>query len=322
MFDQILVPLDGSSFAECVLPHAIAIAKAFKAKIILVHVLEQPSASLRLSKADPLDYYLKRSEVGVYLDAVKTRLEAYHLSVQTLLLEGNIAEKIIELAHSPQVDLLLLSGYGETMSDGVGVSSIVQNILQRVRISTLIIRTNQPINTFSDDLHYQRLLVPLDGSQRAGCALVMATAFAEAYQSELLLVHVVSKPEIARHLPLNQEDTELINRFIERNQAEGTKYLEETKAHVSPNTKAYVLVSDTIAATLQSVSEQEQVDLMVLSAHGYSGEARWPYGSITNRFITDGKIPLLIVQDMQLESPESIHAYVETRHPLHLTLDT
>jgi nucleotide-binding universal stress UspA family protein len=61
MLDHILVLLDGSPLAECVLPHAVALAKAFGAQITLVHVLEQPSASLRLPKADPLDWYLKKS---------------------------------------------------------------------------------------------------------------------------------------------------------------------------------------------------------------------------------------------------------------------
>ena len=42
-----------------------------------------------------------------------------------------------------QTDLLILSGYGETGGSGSGVSSIVQQILQRVRTSTLIIRTSQ-----------------------------------------------------------------------------------------------------------------------------------------------------------------------------------
>src|SRR5688572_29371113 len=229
MLDHILVPLDGSPLAECVLPHAIAIAKAFNAHITLVQVLEQPPASLRLPKADPLDWYLEKSAAALYLENMQSRLEKSHVSVQTVLLEGNAVERIVELAHTSQADLLILSGFGETSANDGGVSSIVQHILQRVRTSTLIIRTSQPATVVTDDLRYQRLLVPLDGSQRAGAALTMAASLGEAYEAELLLVHVVSKPEMPRHMPLNQEDTALINRFIERNQEEGSKYLEQTQ---------------------------------------------------------------------------------------------
>ena len=319
MFDQILVPLDGSLFAECVLPHAVAIAKAFNAQITLAHVLEQPSPSLRLPKADPLDWYLKKSTTNLYLDTVKARLTEAHLAVQTQLVEGDAAEKIVELARSTQADLLILSGYGESGVNGSGVSSIVQQILQRVRTSTLIIRTSQPITDFSDETHYQRLLVPLDGSQRAGSALTMAAAFAEVYKTELLLVHVVSKPEMARQLPLSQEDADLVSRVIARNEEEGSKYLEEAQARLPARTQTRLLVSDNVAAALQSVSEQEQIDLIILSAHGYSGEARWPYGSITNRFITNGTTPLLIVQDLLQESAEVARAGTETRQPIRQT---
>jgi nucleotide-binding universal stress UspA family protein len=319
MLGHILVPLDGSLLAECVLPHATAIAKAFNAQISLVHVLEQPSASLRLPKADPLDWFLKKSAANLYLNTVQARLEESHLSAQTLLLEGYAAEKIVELAHTTQVDLLILSGYGETGVNGESVSSIVQQILQRVRTSTLIIRTCQPVTPPIHDLRYQRVLVPLDGSQRAGSVLTMAVALAEAYQAELLLVHIVSKPEMARHMPLSEEDAALVNRFIERNQEEGSRYLEQIRSHLPPNTQTRLLVSDNVAATLQSVSEQEQIDLLVLSAHGYSGEVRWPYGSITNRFITNGTTPLLIVQDLLQESREVARIATETRPPLRQT---
>src|SRR5579871_1450347 len=133
MLDHILVPLDGSPLAECVLPHALALARAFNAQITLAHVLEQPSASLRMPKADPLDWYLKKSAASLYLDTVQARLEESHVSVQKILLEGNAAEQIVELARSTQADLLILSGYGETEVDAGGVSSIAQHILQRVR---------------------------------------------------------------------------------------------------------------------------------------------------------------------------------------------
>ena len=41
MFDTILVPLDGSQLAECVLPHAAAFARSFNAEITLLRILEK-----------------------------------------------------------------------------------------------------------------------------------------------------------------------------------------------------------------------------------------------------------------------------------------
>ncbi len=320
MLDRLLVPLDGSSLSECVLPHAIALAKAFNAQITLVHVLDQPAASFHLPKADPLDWFLKKSAAQMYLDALQSRLEQeLHLSVDVILEEGNAADKIVELAHATQANLLILNGYGETgVKRGGVVSSMAQEILQRVRISTLLVRADQTVDPFTHDLRYHRMLIPLDGSQRAGSALALAAAFAEVYHPELLLIHVIRKPEMARHMPLSEEDAELINRVIERNREESIKYLEQAQAHLPANTQTRVLMSENIAATLQMVSQEEQFDLLVLSAHGYSGEAHWPYGSVTNRFITDGTAPLLIVQDLQWDAPVAKRASVETRVPMRM----
>ena len=321
MLNHLLVPLDTSLLAESVLPHVVSIAKAFKARITLLHVLEQSSSYRGLPKADPLDWYLKRSAASAYLDSVQLRLEAFGLPVETRLVEGNPAQKIVERAHSNGVDLLVLSGYGERCVELGTVSVIVHDVLQRVRISTLIIRMREPLTTVTDTLSYKRLLVTLDGSQRAGCALTMAAAFVDAYAAECYLIHVVNKPEMVRHTPLTEEDTDLLNRFIARNQEEGARYLEQTKRHLPTTPHTRLLVSDDVAGTILHVSEEEKIDLMVSSAHGYSGEATRPFGSTTGRFIVEATAPLLIVQDLQKKSTDIDHTGAETRLPVRLDHD-
>ena len=49
MFDSILVPLDGSKLAECVLPHAAAFARCFDAEITLLRILEKNQTGVSLS---------------------------------------------------------------------------------------------------------------------------------------------------------------------------------------------------------------------------------------------------------------------------------
>lgn len=319
MLERIFVPLDGSPMNEGVLPHVIAIAKAFNAVITLAHVLEQPSGSLQLPKADPLDWYLKKSAAKLYLTQIQTRLQDHLIKADVLILEGNVAEQIVKHAHIMQADLLIVSSNSRGKVNTGGVSSNVQHILQQVRTSILIIRTGGSNTELAREPSYQRMLVPLDGSQRAGAALTIATAFAEAYRSEILLVHVVTRPEMARHMPLTQEETVLVNRVVERNQEEGGKYLEQVREQLHPSCQTLLLVGDNVAATLQNLSEEEQIDLLVLSAHGYSGETRWPYGNITNRFITHGTTPLFIVQDLQPDSLERVRADVSTRQPTRVT---
>ncbi len=304
MFQNLLIPLDGSQLAECVLPHAVAIAKAFNARITLLYVLEQTPETIGRPKADPLEWYLQKTEANTYLNGVKTRLETSQVTTEIVLHEGHAIDQIIELAHTNNIDLLILSSHDGQDTSHWSVSGAAQQVVQRTQISILIIPVHSPMTAELGELRYRRLLVPLDGSLRAGFAVPFARVLVQAHNAELMLVHVVSKPEMARHMPLTQEDAELINRVVERNQEEGSKYLEQLQAQLPANTQTRLLVSDNIAATLQRFSEQEQIDLLILSAHGYSGEAKWPYGSVTNRFITDGTVPLLIVQDLLYEALE------------------
>jgi nucleotide-binding universal stress UspA family protein len=52
---------------------------------------------------------------------------------------------------------------------------------------------------------------------------------------------------------------------------------------------------------LHEVVDREDADLVVMAAHGYSGRARWPYGSIALNFIAYGSKPLLMIQDVPPE---------------------
>jgi nucleotide-binding universal stress UspA family protein len=67
MANKILVPLDGSALAECVLPHAISLAGTMNAAVILLRVLESAHSADSLQLVDPLNWHLGKAEAGAYL---------------------------------------------------------------------------------------------------------------------------------------------------------------------------------------------------------------------------------------------------------------
>jgi nucleotide-binding universal stress UspA family protein len=88
---------------------------------------------------------------------------------------------------------------------------------------------------------------------------------------------------------------------VARNREEAIRDLEQVRLS-SPlydiPVQTYLLTSDNAPAALHGHVEQENIDLVALSAHGYSGNNQWPYGSMVNNFILYSKVPLLIVQDL------------------------
>jgi len=165
----------------------------------------------------------------------------------------------------------------------------------------MIIRAYQPVTAELAGLRYHKIFLPLDGSQRAENALPLITLLARFHKSRIHILHVVKSPEMARHMPPAQEDVDLSNRIVARNQEEAIRYLEQVKSrsHLdSIDVQTHLITSDNAAAALHGLVEQEHIDMVALNAHGYSGNNQWPYGSMVINFILYGKVPLLIVQDL------------------------
>ena len=116
-----------------------------------------------------------------------------------------------------------------------------------------------------------------------------------------------------RRAPPTQDDIELENKITERNRLEAARYLEQLQSRLSLDVQTRLLVSNNPAATLHELVDREDVDLVLLNAHGYSGETQWPYGSLAVSFIAYGTTPLLIMQDIPPDEVEPTQAEVAAR---------
>lgn len=304
MFNHIPVPLDRSSLAECVLPHAIAVARIFRSKVTLLRVLEKTHSADWAEPIDLLSWQIGKSEATAYLKGVTARLRSNGLNAEVALLEGQSAASIIQFARINNVDLIILSSHGQSGLSGWNVSSVVQKVILRAYMPVMIVRAYQQTSFESAGVRYHRLFVPLDCSQRAECVVPIATAIAHAHESLLFLAHVVHIPEIPHRGPLSQENINLAKQVTKRSRSEALRYLEQLQSQMSSETFescTHVVVSSNIAAKLHEIAEEKEVDLVVLSAHGYSQTSRWPYGSAAISFIAYGTTPLLIMQNVHPE---------------------
>ncbi len=313
MIHHILAPMDGSSLAESVLPHLVSVARPFNARITLLQVLEQSGGAEQDRPVDPLDWHIRKAEAETYLNGLAKHLQEQNLRVKSVLLEGQAAEKIIDFAHSQDFDLLLMSSHGRSGLSGWNVSSVVQKVILRVRTSVMIIRAYQPPAERVEGVSYERILVPLDGSQRAECALSFATGLAQFYQSQLLLGHVIQEPEMPRQMPPTDEDVELAERLVARNREEVSRYLDQLQLRLPVESQIHLQVSPSITASLHRLVEQSNVDMVILCAHGHAGETRWPYGSLAISFIAYGTTPLMVVQDLESDQIQSSQAELVAR---------
>jgi nucleotide-binding universal stress UspA family protein len=211
---------------------------------------------------------------------------------------------VVNFARNNNVDLIVLSTHGQSGLSGWNVSSVVQKILLRSYKSILLVRAYLRSSAEITKVRYKRLFVGMDGSARSEFVLPFAIGVAQYHKSQLILETVIERPHTINRFPLSEEDTELINRFVEKNYQAASRYLEQLVNQFSRKNlklQAHASIGENAITVLHDMAEEANPDLVLLAAHGYTGEKRWPYGSVTTSFIAYGNTSLLILQDV----PES-----------------
>lgn len=311
MLDPILVPLDGSPLAECVLPQVVALGQAFNAKIMLLNVQDKNPADASAQIFDLLNWQINNTKARLYLEGIGDRLEKSGLPTKAIVLEGQVTESITKFAQSQEIKLVILSSHGHSGLRKWGISNVAHNIVLSAPTTMLIVRAHQ----FKEQ-PYGKILVPLDGSCRAENVLPIVTLLARFHKSQIQIVHVVKTPEMARKMPPAQEDIDLSNQIVARNQKEGLDYLDHVQMDSSLagiDVKVHLITSGDVSAAIHELVDREQIDMVALSAHGYSGNNQWPYGSMVNNFILYGKSPLLIVRDQPVQQEETSLVYSKVK---------
>jgi nucleotide-binding universal stress UspA family protein len=304
MFRRIVVPLDGSSLAECVLPHVIALATLGDVAVTLLRVLENRQAGRRTPFADPLDAHLDGVIANAYLTEATERLSRAGVSVETATLNGSAAEQIVAFARQNDVDLIVMSSHGENGLSAWNVSSVTQKVALRAHRSVMIVPAYVSPRSGEDPVPYRRVLVPLDGSQRAECVLPTAAALARAHDVDLILAHVVRKAEMPQRLRSYRDDARLVEQLTGYQRRAAEAYLEDVRARLPVAAQIQVLVRSNVTNALRELADQSACDLLLLSAHGHSGSPCFIYGCVTMGLITFGGQPLLIIQDLDGEQIE------------------
>jgi len=137
---------------------------------------------------------------------------------------------------------------------------------------------------------YQRVLLPLDGSELAEGALSYAKGIAGRLGLEVLLLHVAGKGE-AESLPLHRAYIDQASERLRREMAEV-----QGKTGGQPVVvKGEVAVGYPAEEILRYAGEKE-VDLILMATHGRSGIRRWVLGSVADKVLRSAALPVLLIR--------------------------
>lgn len=284
------------------MPHAVSLAKAFGSEITLAHVMQPPSEHNGVQTNDPIAWEISRQEARGYLERVEKEVsQALGRPVEVRLEQGRPAERIAELARELNADLTVLGSHGEAGVTRLNLGSTVQQVLAVARGSVFVAHSTAFLATQA--VSPKRILVALDGSLRAEIVLPTAARMAAIYGAELLLVHVVQEP-LSSSVLYAAEDLELARTLAEHLEASSEQYLARLKQallHEGTNVRTLVVRHANAHQCLLELSNKEEADLIVLSAHGVGCDSARSFGSVTAFLLTYSMAPVLVLQDLQAD---------------------
>ena len=147
---------------------------------------------------------------------------------------------------------------------------------------------------------YKKIMVPLDGSKLAECALSHVESIAKGSQpTEVLIVQAVEPisipygTEVSRFASLEQ-----VEAFQTHLKAAAEKYVKEIADRLAKAgiTARGAVVYGKAGEALMDYVTKNGVDLVVIASHGRSGISRWVWGSVADRLLRTVKAPVLIVR--------------------------
>ena len=143
----LLVPLDGSAFAEAALPHAVALARTFGGTILLLRAISLPAAAYPITVAAAMEKALEeaRNEAEAYLAAVADCLRQDGLSVQTIVGEGWPADVILGRGATLGPRLIIMATHGRTGLERLLMGSVALEVVRRSLLPVLLVAARRPV---------------------------------------------------------------------------------------------------------------------------------------------------------------------------------
>ena len=287
MYKRILVPLDGSKLAELALTPAEELAGTFNSELVLVSVCEPVEDQYR---------HMHQLYIEKIAEVIKSRIESKtSVKVKSVVLLGEPAEEIINHAEKNEISLIIMVTHGRSSIMHWAMGSIASKVLQRVSMPLLLIRARAPY--LEAEGLFDRILVPLDGSDAGEAALPYVKELTERLKSEVILLEVVA-PGQHVHTVGGLDYVLFTEQHMESLKADVKQYLEKIGGRLA-GTKATIRCEVKTGDAAQEIirfADETNTRLVAISTRGRSGIRQWIFGSVAHKILQAGNTPVLVVR--------------------------
>jgi nucleotide-binding universal stress UspA family protein len=310
MFRRILVPLDGSRFAEHAVPQALALAARWGADLALATVADPAgtvSASVRSGRVDESERDRAMTGAGEYLEEVRERIVGARFEgvvSSEVIPAGNVAVSLARHVLDVEADLMVMTSHSRGPIQRAWLGSTADGLIRRSPVPVLLMRPDEaqgdtPVDFGSHPRAFASVLIPLDGSDASEKLLELARPFtADAERPRFILLRAVPPfvPGGSPYLP------HVVREGHEQEQVKEAArgYLERVAARLAESgveLELEVVTAGQPAVGVLRTAEELGVDMIAMSTHGRGGVARLLLGSVADKVARGTPVPVLLYRE-------------------------
>lgn len=305
MFTRIVVPLDGTPFAEAALAPACELARVYGSHLLVVRAVGAaglPRTAPPLEKALTVEHL---EEADAYLHDIVNALRGAGFAADVVLYVTAPGAAIAQAAELDHADLIVMTAHPRWGVGFLDDTSTTLQVVARSRVPILAWRLGPGVAAANAQALIEEraplaapdtpILVPLDGSRFAEAALPVAEDLARRFGAYLVLVRAADD-ESAIVATFHGDGTPGTEEITAEQEARA--YLQRAQAVVeSQRLGVTVIVRVGGAANVIDMAWRENnAGLIVMASHGKTGMATRFLGSVAARTIEEVHAPVLVVR--------------------------
>jgi nucleotide-binding universal stress UspA family protein len=322
MIQRIMVPLDGSTFAEAALSTAFQIARQHGSTVHLVRVHEPPTPVAGHegpAMYDPaVDQELQR-QGRRYLDVMLGWTDGDERArAVTAYLHGPVTECLSTYVRDQAIDLVVMTTHARGGVSRALLGSVADGLVRHSLAPVLLIRPgNEAAPLPATPLAFRRVLLPVDGGPLGDRMIEHAVAVTGGTGVEYTLLRVVTKGggTVRATLPHRGENPASRVQRATVQAALGTRA--EALAARGFVARPQVVVDNDAGDGILRYAAEHDFDLVAMATRSRGGLERLFLGSVADRVLRNAETALLLWNPGQPSTPALVEAFgfLGTREP-------
>ena len=294
--DKILCATDFSELSNHAVFYGASLAKDYKAKLYLCHVIDLSSATMYGEATYAFESQLTHMEDYAH-ERMRRIMEKHDVDWEPLVTIGSAADEITRMAQENEVDLAITATRGRSGLKRLVLGSVTEHVMHSLPCPLLTVHgpESDPAITKDNKIRFGRILVGCDFSFDSNLALEYGLGLAQEYQADLYLVHVLEPPSY-KDLPKSVHGArEQIGKSLHKKLKDQLEELvpEEAYNWCKPKTR---LLSGVAQEELVKFADIQDIDLVILGVRGTSLVESMFIGSTTERVMRKARCSVMSIR--------------------------